>query len=278
MDTQPAFGFRELLNHVVGDMAKAVCERGGESKQQQFARYQATVHMIMGFLPRDVIEAILAGHCVMFHEMMTDSVRVTLRGEADGTRRATRGNIVAMDKVFGNNLARLERYQTRPAEGRRDAPEVLPSTAPNAAEPGERMPAPAEPALSPAAHADAAPIQVPPMEAPQGLAPQGLAPQGLAPMAETRDVPLRTALDALPPHLREAMIDYQPAPETIAACRANLEAMAALEAGDAERFAQAMGIDMPSEAYITAASTPGSPFDRKASGPAAGSSTGGARG
>ena len=29
MDTQPAFGFKELLSHVIGDMANAVAERNG---------------------------------------------------------------------------------------------------------------------------------------------------------------------------------------------------------------------------------------------------------
>src|ERR1700722_11312813 len=123
MDTQPAFGFKELLAHVVGDMAKAVSERQGETRQQHHARSQAAVHMIMGFLPRDVIEAILAGRCVMFHEMMVDSVGDTMRGEVDTTRRAARGNIVAMDRAFGANLTRLERYRARPAEGSRDMPE-----------------------------------------------------------------------------------------------------------------------------------------------------------
>jgi hypothetical protein len=79
----------------------------------------------MAFAPRDAIEAMLAGHCLMFHELIVDSVRLTLNGEPAPARRATRGNIVAMDKAFGNNLARLERYRTRqaeaPAETRQDA-------------------------------------------------------------------------------------------------------------------------------------------------------------
>jgi hypothetical protein len=124
MDTQPAFGFRDLFAHVVGDIAKAICEREGETKQQQYARSEAAAHMVMGFLPRDVIETILAGRCVMFHELTVDSVRETLRGESDATRRATRGSIVAMDKAFANNLKLLEHYQKRPAMDRRDETEA----------------------------------------------------------------------------------------------------------------------------------------------------------
>jgi hypothetical protein len=126
MDTQPAFGLEDLLAHVVGGIAKAVSERDGESQHQQFVRCQAAVQTILTFLPRDAITAMLAGHCVMFHELIADSVHFTMRGEAAATRRATRSSIVAMDKAFGNNLARLEHDRTRHAEGQ---PEARPANA-----------------------------------------------------------------------------------------------------------------------------------------------------
>ena len=123
MQPQAEFGFKELFSQVIGDMAKAVCERTGETKQQQIARSSAAVHAIMGFLPRDVIEAMLAGHCLMFHELIVASVLDTLRGEPRATRRATRGTIVAMDKAFGNNLSPSGALPLRPSEGRRDVDE-----------------------------------------------------------------------------------------------------------------------------------------------------------
>ena len=279
MDTSAAFGFRELFNHVIGDMAKAVSERNGETKQQQSARAQAVVRMIMGFLPRDVIEAMLAGHCVMFHEVMTDSVRDTLRGELDTMRRATRATIVAMNKAFGNNLARLERYQNRPSEGQRDTLDEARGEAATAAPPAQPT-GPEVAARTDAAGTDAAPVVDAPVEAApvavveaaSGAAAPGVAVQGLAiPAAavaaradEIVEVPLRAVLDTLPPQLREAVAGYQPSSETIAACLANPEAMAAMEDGDPERFAIAMGIDMPSEAFLLAAKGPGSPFERPA--------------
>jgi hypothetical protein len=125
MDTQPAFGLQELLTHLVGGVAKAIGERHGESRQQQFDRTQAAAHTVMAFMPRDAVEAMISGHCVMLHEMMVDSVRDTLRGEATPAHRAARGRIVAMDKAFGNNLARLERYRRRQAAGRLDVPDAV---------------------------------------------------------------------------------------------------------------------------------------------------------
>jgi hypothetical protein len=115
MDPQPTFGIKELLTHVVADIAKAVGERSGESRQCNYDRTEAAARSIMAFQPRDVIEVMLAGNCMMFHEMIVDSVQATLRGEETATRRAARGNIVAMDKAFGNNLALLESYRTRQA-------------------------------------------------------------------------------------------------------------------------------------------------------------------
>jgi hypothetical protein len=58
MDTQ--FGFAELLTVALGDMAKAVSNRGGEGEAQQFARCQTAAHMVMSFLPRDVTEVLPA--------------------------------------------------------------------------------------------------------------------------------------------------------------------------------------------------------------------------
>ncbi len=58
-----------------------------------------------------------------------------------------------------------------------------------------------------------------------------------------------------------------PPPEAVAACRANPEALAALQSGDPTGFARAMGIEHPCEAFLAAANTKGSPFDPQASGP-----------
>jgi len=220
MNALPAFGFKELFAHIVGDIAKAVCERNGETRLQQIDRSQAAVHTIMGFLPRDVIEAMLAGHCVMFHEMMVASVLDTLRGELDTMRRATRSSIVAMDKAFANNLSRLEHYQLRPSEGSRDEADARPDTA---VEVPDSRPAPVPDAELPS-------------ETPLGT-------------VETDDAGVTSLV-------------FTPSAETIALCRANPDAMAALEAGDPERFARAMGVDLPSEAYLDAAAASGSPFDR----------------
>jgi hypothetical protein len=116
MDTQPLSGPRQVLSHIISDMAQAVSQRRDEPLSRQLARAQVAAQTIMAFLPVDAIEAMIAGHCVMFHEMIVDSIQTTLRGEPEATRRATRSAIVAMDKAFGANLLRLEQYRARDAE------------------------------------------------------------------------------------------------------------------------------------------------------------------
>jgi hypothetical protein len=78
----------------------------------------------MAFEPRDAVETILAGRCVMLHEMMVDSVYVTLRGDDKAARppnRVGRSSITALDRAFGENLERLERYRARRSNAARTA-------------------------------------------------------------------------------------------------------------------------------------------------------------
>jgi len=123
MDIQSPMTRHDTLAHVVGDTARSLSERRGEPEQRRAERTRSATGMIMAFRPADVIEAMIASHCVMFHELIVDSVHNTLSGEDPAARRPAQSNIVAMDKAFGNNLARLEAYRTRRAEA---SPDVQP--------------------------------------------------------------------------------------------------------------------------------------------------------
>jgi hypothetical protein len=212
MDTQPTSGFLDTLTHVVGGVARAVCQRVGEEQQQQqqIGRTQAAAHTIMEFQPRDSVEAMIAGHCVMFHEMIVESVHFTLSRELEGTGRSTRTNIIAMDKAFGNNLTRLVQYRAGLGDGKKPAKPV-----------------------------DA--------------------------IAETdvADRVRRHRPESTPPAASPRQPAQTPSPETIAACQANPEAMAAINAGDPARFARAMGVNQPSDAYLAAAAAQMAGFNRQ---------------
>lgn len=214
MDTPPPLTLRDLLTHVVGDMVKALCDRPSESPHQHAVRIQAATHTIMAFQPRDAIEAMLAGHCVMFHEMIVDSVHHTMRGEEDAARRATRSGIVAMDRAFGNSLARLERCRTRRAGA---SPEGQPTQARAETDIADRI------------------------------------------RRHQSQSPARQA----PAMAQEAGSAQETASETIAACEADPEAMAAL---DPVQFAKALGEDPPIEGYPAAATAQMSGFNGDAAG------------
>jgi hypothetical protein len=217
METQPAYTLKDLLTEIVGGIAKAVSNRDGEPRPLHEARIRAATYMVMAFSPRDAIEAMIAGQCVMMHEMMVDSVHKTLRSEEEDRRRPTRAGIVAMDRAFGANLARLDRYQTR-------RPWTLDT---NPAEGIDEM----DIADRVRRHqAQSAPIR---------------------PVAPTTTTPTSGQL---------------------AACAANPEAMAALDAADPARFAHAMGVTDPSKEYLAAAGAQMAELNRLAPGNPAGSS------
>ncbi len=237
----------------------------------------------------------LAGHCVMFHEVMVAGVLDTLRGEEPRMRRSTRSNLVAMNRAFLDTLTRLERYQERPAEGRRDDAETRSGAPAGLATEADGMPLAA--AGAPVGVAVDAPVDAPgdaavdgavesagdaAVGAPLGDAADAAAPgAGMAPnrpgervrspgsatvsapgavggpMAATEHAKPETSLPGTP-----TRSTYRPSPEVIAACRANPDAVAALDAGDAAAFARAMGIRVPCEGFLAAAAAPGSAFDR----------------
>jgi hypothetical protein len=122
MPTQQELSVKDAVTHAIDDMAKAISERPGDGNQDQSIRARVATMMIEEFNPRNVVQVILAGHCVMFHAVMTASIRDTLRGDLETMRHATRSNIVAMNKSFHMNLDRLDRYRIRAAASQASAP------------------------------------------------------------------------------------------------------------------------------------------------------------
>ena len=269
MDPQPAFTFQDFFSFVIRDMAEAVSGRPGELQAQRFARTQAAVHMILGLRPRDVIEAMLAGHCVMLHEAMTANVRNSLRGEADPTRRGPRSNVVGLNKAFNDNLDRLQRYRQRTAEGSRDAPETAPvETAKSAA----NVSRPPDDGGSPVQMMEATEFRQPRAEMPKlnrAARRQAARAETRAAVAASRAAP-KTSVVAQQPAGQNSPGDAGPpahSADAIARYGVSPEAMTALHSGDPIGFAHALGIEHPSEAFLKAANTKGSPFDPEASGP-----------
>jgi hypothetical protein len=145
MQQQPAFGFEQLTTEIIRGVLEAVAERGGESEAQRFARHQTTVFSVMAFLPRDAVETMLAGQCVIFDHLLRDGARDLLRGQAEQIKLRARPQIVATGNAFLRHLTQITRLQTRPVE----QVAVLPRTA--KPETPAAPPKPAQPAAANAA-------------------------------------------------------------------------------------------------------------------------------
>jgi hypothetical protein len=278
---------KEVFTHIIGDMAKAVSERPGESASQQFVRTQVAVHMILGLRPRDVVELMVSGLGIMLHAVVTESIRDSLLAQVNVTRYGARSGVVSLNKAFQMNIDRLERYQRRPLEeisaaewddedevaqnevARDDAdvPAVdgdrIGGAAPEAAISNvpEAVRADATDAAGGREHVSAEALVSDEMTTPRAgshsatVAPAKTQPSDRSPsMAGGKAQPLGQS-----PVMAGGKASYRPSPEAIAACRANPEAMAALAAGDAERFVLALSADPSKSGSLAVA--PGLPVN-----------------
>jgi hypothetical protein len=116
MQPQPEFRGSGAYNHAIADVADAVAQRPGETPEMRRLRASAATAMMEDCRANDAIEVMLAGQCVMFHEVLIDGFRHTLLGEVDTVRRGTRANLVQMDRSFHACLDRLEKRQAAKAE------------------------------------------------------------------------------------------------------------------------------------------------------------------
>jgi hypothetical protein len=70
MPTLLEFSVKDVVTHVIDDIAKAISEHQGEGKQNQSVRAGVATTMIQDFHPSDVVQVMLAGQCVMFHAVI----------------------------------------------------------------------------------------------------------------------------------------------------------------------------------------------------------------
>lgn len=186
MHAHQEFAAKDILDHIIDDMANAISQRPDEGPGHQDVRARVATAMMEDLRPSDVAQVMLAGHCVMFHAVLTDSFRDTLRGEMDTMRRGTCSNLVAMNNSFHMNLDRLDRYQTRDAKTAN-----APATAATIQAPSRAPETDAPPAARPAA------VVMPVVSAPVGA---GASTPGTAvapaPVASAPVAPVASALDA----------------------------------------------------------------------------------
>src|SRR6266702_2639291 len=65
---------QDAISGIIAGTAAALSRRPGDNSQQQQVRADAAAAAIRQFEPQNVIEAMLAGHSVMFHRLLNDAV------------------------------------------------------------------------------------------------------------------------------------------------------------------------------------------------------------
>ena len=143
--SQPAqcpIAFATLVMAVAGEIIAAIAGRPGYTPEQKDAKEQATVRLIMAFLPRDAEEILAAAHTVLFNEATAEAARDLFGGRRDGDKPKTRAALVNFGKMTLRNMAELRALRKRPADSA--IPEPVRDEKP-AASASEPSPPPAKP-------------------------------------------------------------------------------------------------------------------------------------
>jgi hypothetical protein len=93
---------------------ETVADKPGLSPERRASVTQTVVCSVMAFNPRDPIEAMMAGHCVVYDHMLRDGAREMLRGQAELVMIQARPGVLAAGKIFLGTVAMLLRMQRRP--------------------------------------------------------------------------------------------------------------------------------------------------------------------
>jgi hypothetical protein len=116
MTPDPDFGYEHLMTELIRGVIHTVADLPGLTEAQRLLRHQTTVYAIMGLQPRDAVETMLAGHCVIYDHLLRDGARDLLRGQAEQIKLRARPSIHGSRKMFLTALATLSKMQLRPAD------------------------------------------------------------------------------------------------------------------------------------------------------------------
>jgi hypothetical protein len=178
---------RPLAEEMLQVVARAICDRPGDSSAQRDSRTRQMVHSTMGFEPRDGLEYMLSIMAFGHFQVILDSMRDVFQGQTDAMKVKTKTTIVALDRAMLEMIKELRVVRRRPmARSAEDARREETRPMPAAAAP---MAAPVDvPMDVPMAAPMAAPVDVPmdvPMAAPMD-----------APVDVPLDVPMDVPMDA----------------------------------------------------------------------------------
>jgi hypothetical protein len=113
MDTDTTFSFQAAIGEICEGIIEAVAERPGDTAARRLLRHQTAAYSLMSFMPRDPLETMLVGHCVIFDALLRDGVKDTLRGQPEDIKLRARPGLHATGKMFLAHLKKFEQMRTR---------------------------------------------------------------------------------------------------------------------------------------------------------------------
>jgi hypothetical protein len=95
-------------------VARALCDRPGDSAAQRDSRTSQMVHTTLGFAPRDGLEYMLSTLAVGHFHLILDSMHDVFHGQLDLMKAKTKAGIVALDRAMIELLKELRIGRNRP--------------------------------------------------------------------------------------------------------------------------------------------------------------------
>jgi hypothetical protein len=116
MTTDNDFTIYTAMREICRGVIDTVGNRRGDSEAKRANRKQTAAVAVTSFLPRDPLETMVAGHCVIYDQLLHDGANAALHSQSDEIRLRTSGNVYAAGKMFLAHLEKFEALQARAAE------------------------------------------------------------------------------------------------------------------------------------------------------------------
>ncbi len=112
---QPAhtFGYEQIAQEIVRGVIDTIGDQPGLSLERKNVVRQTIACSVMAFNPRDPVETMMAGQCVVYDHMLRHGARDLLSGQGEQITIQARPGILACGKTFLATVTLLLRMQRR---------------------------------------------------------------------------------------------------------------------------------------------------------------------
>jgi hypothetical protein len=104
----------QIAEEMLQVVARAICDRPGESPAQRESRTHQMVHSVTGLTPRDELEYMLSSLVVGHFNLILDSLHEVFAGQTEAMKARTKSTIVALDRAFIGLIRELRTERKRP--------------------------------------------------------------------------------------------------------------------------------------------------------------------